>query len=126
MIKEIGKGGFDEYDEVDEYAEFDEFDELDEYDEFDEFDELDDADNSDDNLEESNEIYKKLEIIREFRAADMKIPELSSTLQKYSNVIYTSRFINTHDIAQKYHKEKSDQLNAIDEFASDSVDFKIL
>ncbi|RIB22814.1 kinase-like domain-containing protein [Gigaspora rosea] len=35
------------------------------------------------------------------------------------------RFINTHDISQKYHKEKSDQLNVIDEIASDPVDFKI-
>ncbi|CAG8705772.1 20914_t:CDS:2, partial [Gigaspora rosea] len=102
----------------DEYGEFD--DELDEFDELD-----DDADKPDNNLKESNEIGEKLEIIREFRAADIKIPELSLTLQRHTNVIYTSRFINTHDTSQKYHKEKSDQLNAIDEIASDFVDFKI-
>ncbi|KAF0533038.1 hypothetical protein F8M41_010738 [Gigaspora margarita] len=107
-----------EDDELDEYDEFDEYDELDE-------DELDDADKLDNNLKESNVISEKLEIIREFRVADLKIPDLSSTLQKHSSVIYTSRFINTHVISQKYHKEKSGQLNAIDEIASDSVDFKI-
>ncbi|RIB22815.1 kinase-like domain-containing protein [Gigaspora rosea] len=111
-------GEYDEFSEVDEYGEFDEFDETDEYNELDEFDKFDDADKPDNNLNESNGINEKLEIIREFRAADMKIPELSSTLQKYPNVIYSSRFINTHDVAQKYHKEKSDQLNAIDEIGN--------
>ncbi|CAG8534971.1 20820_t:CDS:2 [Gigaspora rosea] len=57
-------------------------------------------------------------------AADRIIPELSITLREHPDIVYASRFINTHDIAQ-YYKEISDQFNIKDEIASASNDFEI-
>ncbi|CAG8489586.1 6503_t:CDS:2 [Scutellospora calospora] len=64
-----------------------------ESDEFDKFDKL-------------NEPDEKLKIISEFMAAD----KLSRTLPEYPDIAYTSKFINTHKIAQLY-KKRSEQLS---------------
>ncbi|CAG8614014.1 11128_t:CDS:1, partial [Scutellospora calospora] len=55
----------------------------------------------DEGIDELNESDEKLKIIREFREADMMIPELSMTLKEYSDVIYTSKFINTIEISKR-------------------------
>ncbi|CAG8509346.1 6398_t:CDS:2, partial [Scutellospora calospora] len=77
---------------------FDEFEEdIDELGEFDESEDIDDFVESD----------EKFKTIREFREADMMIPELSIALKECPDVIYTSKFINTHEISQRF-EEKSD------------------
>ncbi|CAG8802171.1 34219_t:CDS:1, partial [Racocetra persica] len=98
-------------DESYELYESDEFDyNFDELNEFDKFNELNESDKFDE-LDESNE---KLKIISEFMAADMRIQELSITLQQHPDVKHASRFINTHEIAQQY-KKRSNQINITDE-----------
>lgn len=88
-----------------------EFDDSDEFDEFNEFDELDEYDNRNE-FNEPNESNEKSEIISEFMA-DRRIPELSVILKKHPDIVYTSKLINTHDIAQQYN-ERINQNNKYD------------
>ncbi|CAG8685349.1 6943_t:CDS:1, partial [Gigaspora rosea] len=62
---------------------------FEEFEEFEEFMELDNSEETD-------------KIIGEFRTADMTIPELSIKLQEHSNIVYTSKFIQTIDTMDIY------------------------
>ncbi|CAG8540673.1 10521_t:CDS:1, partial [Scutellospora calospora] len=76
--------------------EFNEFEE--------EIDELGESDESED-IDNVDEFDEKLKTIREFREADMMIPELSIALHEHNDVIYTSKFINTREISQRVSSE---------------------
>ncbi|CAG8445743.1 15985_t:CDS:2 [Gigaspora rosea] len=96
---------------------------MNEYDESDEFDEFNESNKSVE-YDKSDKTNEKLQIISEFMAADIIIPELSITLREHPDIVYASKFINTHDIAQ-YYKEISDKFNIKDEIASASNNFEI-
>ncbi|CAG8549639.1 24301_t:CDS:2 [Cetraspora pellucida] len=87
-IVEINVDEFDEFDRSDESGEFDEFDESGEFDEFDESDEPDEFDEfyESNELGESDDSGEKQQIISEFMEADMRIHELSITLQEHPDI----------------------------------------
>ncbi|RIB02722.1 kinase-like domain-containing protein [Gigaspora rosea] len=112
--------------ELDEFVESDEYDEPDEFNNPNEYDKSDEVNESNkpDEYDKSDKSNEKLQIISEFMAADRIIPELSIILREHPDIVYASRFINTHDIAQ-YYKEISDQFNLKDEIASASNNIEI-
>ncbi|CAG8770671.1 3764_t:CDS:1, partial [Racocetra persica] len=58
-------------------------------------------------LDGSDESDEKLQIISEFMDADARIPELSITLQEHPDIVYLSKYINTHNITQRYKDQLS-------------------
>ncbi|CAG8772417.1 5716_t:CDS:1, partial [Cetraspora pellucida] len=76
--------------------------------------ESDEFDDNPTEYDEFDELDEKSKIKSEFMAADMKIQELSIILQKIPNVIHTSKFISTNDIARQF-KERRDKINILDE-----------
>ncbi|CAG8810839.1 20240_t:CDS:2, partial [Racocetra persica] len=72
-------------------------------------DKLDES-NKPDRFGEPDKSNEKSQIISEFMAADMKIPELSKNLKdlkEHSEYRYTSKLINTDEIAQQYRKRNN-------------------
>ncbi|CAG8738584.1 7482_t:CDS:2, partial [Gigaspora rosea] len=85
--------------------------ESDKSDEFDDSNEFEDDKQNEFN--ESDGFNEKLQLVSEFIAADIKIPELSIILKEHPDIVYTSKLINRNDIVQEY-KVRNNQHNKYD------------
>ncbi|CAG8570336.1 18360_t:CDS:2 [Acaulospora morrowiae] len=75
--------------------------------------EIDEIDESEIDLDQLNELNEsEVEICNKFWEADEIAKQLPLTLQKHQDAAYTSRYIDTYSIAQRYNKSVSNSADA--------------